>query len=135
MPGASLYFRFSDEKSATMAMELLREIGYEAAMVDQAQPGQQPILEVGVERADLASALEIAQAYGGQLWQAGEPGGQLDAIDAAYGLDEVMIPAHLVNEDLPDEPYRSDTYIDAFPERVTDLSNDDYNYFEPGVRL
>lgn len=135
MPGASLFFRFSDLKSATMALELLNELGYVAALVEQEDPGQPPTLEVGVERADLASALEITQAYGGQLWQAGEPGKQMDAIDAAYDLDEVIIPAHIVNEDLPDDPLRSDTIADSFPERVADLSNDDYNHFEPGVRL
>lgn len=118
MSSVPIVFRFQDDGSAALAYDTLLEIGYHAHQDEQ--EGQW-IVQVFVDHSELTSALEIAQAHGGELLLADEgitadegdedddsgvyiggdltdaAGGQL--FNTAYGLDMIPIPAHLVNED------------------------------------
>ncbi|KRE35021.1 hypothetical protein [Paenibacillus sp. Soil522] len=93
MPANSaLLFDFNDAQSAALACETLRELGYETVLHDDSR------MHVHLDGSDLTSALEIAQAHGGQLVEQSH----IDAAaltDSAYSLDAIAIPAHLVNED------------------------------------
>lgn len=135
MSTTPIYFQFSDKKSALLALDTLQEIGFRADMLEHRHPEHKPTLSVLVDRGDLTSALEIAQAHGGRLCETAdtlEP----EAYTSAYRLDEVPIPAHMVTEDLPEH------YMQGGPsdpggdeEDLFDPSRDDYNHFSPGVRL
>ncbi|WP_240414116.1 DNA/RNA helicase [Paenibacillus periandrae] len=115
MSSVPIVFRFQDDGAAALAYDTLLEIGYHAHQ--DVQEGQW-IVQVFVDHSELTSALEIAQAHGGELLLSGEgtagdedddsgvfiggnltdaAGGQL--FNTAYGLDMIPIPAHLVNED------------------------------------
>lgn len=95
---SAIWFQFEDQQSAGFAFDTLQELGYEPTI----HPGEQkPTLHIHVDRSDLTSALEIAQAHGGVLIEQSdiEDG---EAFNQAYRLDEVNIPAHVVNEDWPE---------------------------------
>ncbi|MEK3721503.1 DNA/RNA helicase [Paenibacillus sp. FSL H8-0034] len=115
MSSVPIVFRFQDDGAAALAYDTLLEIGYHAHQDEQ--EGQW-IVQVFVDHSELTSALEIAQAHGGELLLLDEgttgdedddsgvftggdltdaAGGQL--FNTAYGLDMISIPAHLVNED------------------------------------
>ncbi len=132
MSQASIAFRFADKRSAELAFDTLNELGYEPVF----HPGEpQPTLHIHVVEEDLTSALEIAQAHGGTLLETDAAGGT-DAYTAAYALDTVPIPAHVVNEDWTDDyaeaedGERADRAAEPF-----DPSAESYNHFPAGVRL
>ncbi|CAM3992024.1 hypothetical protein L1N85_04645 [Paenibacillus alkaliterrae] len=89
---SALLFDFNDAQSASLACETLQQLGYETVLHEGSR------MHVHLEGSDLTSALEIAQAHGGQLVeQARISQGALT--DTAYSLDAIAIPAHLVNEE------------------------------------
>lgn len=98
---APIYFQFADKKSALLALDTLQEIGFTAGMLEHRHPDHLPTLHVLVDRADLTSALEIAQAHGGQLCETADTV-EPEVYTSAYGLDSLRIPAHTVTEDLPE---------------------------------
>lgn len=94
---AAIQFQFADETSAHLAYETLQELGYEAVK-DNARATE---LHIHVENQDLASALEIAGAYGGMLQE--QKTMQELPFEAAYAVQDcIAIPAHVVNEDWAD---------------------------------
>lgn len=135
MSSAPIYFQFSDKKSALLALDTLQEIGFHADMLEHRHPEHKPTLSVHVDREDLTSALEIAQAHGGQLCDTAETL-EPEVYTSAYRLDELPIPAHTVTEDLPEQ------YLQGGPgdpardeEDIFDPSRDDYDHFSAGIRL
>ncbi|MFC5651881.1 hypothetical protein ACFPYJ_22715 [Paenibacillus solisilvae] len=89
----SLLFQFGDENMAAMAAQTLEELGYEPVI----RQGQE--VHIHLQGSDLTSALEIAQAHGGQLAMQ-SPITDTVITNDAYDLDAIQIPAHVVNEDL-----------------------------------
>ncbi|WP_127585376.1 hypothetical protein [Paenibacillus koleovorans] len=163
MSHVPMVFAFPESRSATLAYEMLAELGYH---VHQArQDGGQPCVQVFMESTELSSAMEVAQAYGGQLVeftddmlhahthdhehthrdhtdaQSAVTGGQL--YESAYGMDMIPIPAHLVNESDPgDYDYEGRSSVTAAshvpPEAEQndfDPSGHDYDGFDAGVHL
>ncbi|MEV5027263.1 hypothetical protein [Paenibacillus sp. LPE1-1-1.1] len=131
---SALLFDFNDAQSAALACETLKELGYETVLHDGSR------MHVHIEGSDLTSALEIAQAHGGQLAQQA----QIDAdamTDSAYSLDAIAIPAHLVNEDwiMSDEA----AYPDGLRNRDEDADFNEgflpdpgtYDHFSGDVRI
>ena len=89
-------FDFPDEHQASLAFSLLQELGYEPK-----RRGRE--VEIRLDGNDLVSAIEIAAAHGGELAGAGT--GAEDSLEAAYGLDEIPIPAHRVPHRVePEQP-------------------------------
>ncbi|MCS7459028.1 hypothetical protein N0M98_02635 [Paenibacillus doosanensis] len=140
MTGVPIFFEFENEQSAALARETLEELGYRTGWHNEMQ---HPTLHIHVERNDLTSALEIAQAHGGLLKDTYGALAESDAYAAAYNeTDYIPIPAHLVNEDLDakDEIGMSQSLGAGESDsgngaEVFDPSDDDYNYFDAGVRL
>lgn len=155
---APIYFQFPDKKSALLALDTLQEIGFTAQMLEHRHPDHRPTLQVLVEGADLTSALEIAQAHGGRLCET-EDTLEPEVYTSAYGLHGLPIPAHTVNEDLPeaylageggadtDDP-RGRTLEEALEDVAKnaaaqaadtsgpfDPSEDDYDHFSAGVHM
>lgn len=133
MSHVPMIFQFKDRHAASLAHDTLTEIGYHVHMADR---GDQPVVQVFVDHSELTSALEIAQAHGGDLLPAEEQtyasaadvdtSGEGQLYNMAYGMDMVPIPAHLVNEDAgADAPLSSDF----------DPSGDDYDGFDAGVHM
>jgi hypothetical protein len=122
MNHAALMFQFPDESQARLAGETLQELGYEP---QQHEGGR---LHIHVQDEDLTSALEIVQCYAGQLMEHA-PAEVVDITDIAYGMGDIPIPAHTVNEDW-EEGYRSLSTED--PEESPPFVTDDgtYNHFE-----
>lgn len=90
---SAILFEFNDTGSAALASETLQQLGYETVLHEDNQ------LHIHMDGNDLTSALEIAQAHGGQLVeQTAITSSSLT--DSAYALDAISIPAHIVNEDL-----------------------------------
>lgn len=96
MDSNAIFFEFADEFSAHQAYDTLTELDYDAVLHDDAS---QPSLHLHIEKSDLASALQIAQSHGGRLME--QPSGLTDAEahNYAYAMEDIPIPAHLVNED------------------------------------
>lgn len=90
---SAIIFDFPDGNSTQSAFQLLLELGYDPVRHSHTR------LHIHVEAEDLTSALEIVQAYGGQLVKQEALADQVVA-NTAYGLDDIIIPAHIVNEDL-----------------------------------
>jgi len=99
MKRAALMFQFPDEYQAIMAGETLKDLGYEP------QQHGGGLLHIHVQNEDLTSALEIVQCYAGQLMEHASAE-VVDVTDIAYGMDDIRIPAHTVNEDWEDN-YRA----------------------------
>ena len=89
----AILFDFPDEHNTHSAYQLLLELGYDPMKHSETR------LHIHVEAEDLTSALEIAQAYGGVLVEQQRMEEELIA-STAYGLNDIVIPAHMVNEDL-----------------------------------
>jgi len=75
-------FEFPDAESARKANETLKEFDYETQLTGE---DACRLLFLHDSRHDLVSSLEIAQIHGGRLIE-----------------QEISVPAHLVNEDLPE---------------------------------
>lgn len=135
MSDSPIFFEFDEERSALLALDMLEELGYRPRMTDGTG---KPALHIHVEKQDVTSALEIAQAYGGRLTDRveGVTDGMADgdAYSLAYDLNEgIRIPAHVVTEDFT-EQY-------AHPSGGTGLTDDfnpveeTYDGFSAGVHL
>lgn len=66
MPAPTIKFRFDHLSAARSAYDTLEELGYRPERL-----GDGRMIKVHVERADITSALEIAQAFGGELCESG----------------------------------------------------------------
>lgn len=94
-----IFLKFGGEREAELALEMLRELGYPCGMTEQKD---NTVIHVHVDNQDLVSALEIAQAYGGSI--VNDSGAEVvQMFDYAYTLNEIPIPAHIVNEDLEED--------------------------------
>lgn len=120
MNRAALMFQFPDESQARLAGETLMDLGYEP---QQHEGGR---LHIHVQDEDLTSALEIVQCYAGQLLEHA-PAEVVVVTDLAYGMDDIRIPAHTVNEDWEDSYLRAGQSSDSDPEEQ-DFSPDDGSY-------
>lgn len=145
MTGAPIFFEFENEKSARLAQEMLEELGYPTGIHDETT---RPTLHIQVERNDLTSALEIAQAHGGSLKEMEGFATESETYAMAYNeADYIPIPAHFVNEDweetyatnldggLPDTGAAAGESDSGNGAEVFDPSEDDYSHFDAGVRL
>lgn len=139
MSDAPIYFRFPDDEAARLALDTLGELGYHAhPSADRAGPA----LEVFVLAEDLTSLLEIVQAYGGLLYERSPDDREERLYQAAYPMEGIPIPAHVVNEDWA-EGYAegagadADAFGGAEPDEgsLPDPSGDGYDHFPPGIRL
>ncbi|MCD9024510.1 hypothetical protein [Cohnella silvisoli] len=115
---AALMFQFPDESQARLAGETLEDLGYEPQLHEGGR------LHIHVEDEDLTSALEIVQCYAGQLMEHA-PAEVVHVTDIAYGMDDIPIPAHTVNEDW-EEAYQVADSDNA--ERKPSFSTDDGSY-------
>ncbi|GAA3409967.1 hypothetical protein ACFFNY_30950 [Paenibacillus hodogayensis] len=139
MSQVPIYFEFSEQATASLALDTLGELGYHAHV--QTIRGT-PVIQLFIEHNDLTSALEIAQAYGGLLLDTEQGDAYADSYASAYELDAVPIPAHVVNEDWPESYYTGESAGLSAPlederdglERF-DPSGDDYDRFSAGVRV
>jgi hypothetical protein len=113
-----IYFQFVDQKSALQAFDTLQELEYNVEMLDHDHAEHLPTLLLYVDQCDLTSALEIAQAHGGRLIEGKQTSQELDVLTSAYGLDNISIPAHVVND-----------------EEIFDPAEGDYDHFPAGIRL
>lgn len=141
MSSAPLCFQFDSQKEAILARDTLEEIGYR---ISGHSHSDKPVLHVIVDRHDLTSALEIAQAHGGTLVQVGNSPNETEGFAMAYDMEGLIpIPAHLVNEDLiENEPDVSASAYDnrssgAYNDKreLFDPSGDDVNGFDAGIHM
>lgn len=123
-------FEFDTPEAAAQAADTLQELGYKT----------RASLNIFIDRGDLTSALEIAQAYGGQMAHSSEYQEER-LVASAYemdNMDNVAIPAHVVNEDFPEnylQPELSSHYEDNVGTEELDPSGDEYDHFSAGVHL
>ncbi|UHA74932.1 DNA/RNA helicase [Paenibacillus sp. 481] len=146
MQEAAIRFQFPDAASAKLAFDTLQELGYTPVFDEDSSEqadasASSRILHVHVDNRDLTSAFEIAEAFGGQLIEEAALT-ESSIMNAAYGLDMISIPAHLVNEDWVD----NDNYVRVDP-TGDDLSHrdeeafgwhddeDTTNHFEGGIHM
>jgi hypothetical protein len=133
----AVLFEFSHSTSADAAYATLLELGYKPVRNGSGQ------LHIHLNRGDLTSALEIAMAHGGYLLD--QVGIREDAMFcSAYDTDAIPIPAHIVNEDMADVPYGTDTSgaaqdlsmtgADGEPGNEFLPQHDDYGFFSGDVR-
>ncbi|TNJ65853.1 hypothetical protein FE784_13105 [Paenibacillus hemerocallicola] len=139
MSQAPIYFEFPDSAAAAIALDTLTELGYHAHATGQ--EGKAGV-QLYIDHNDLTSALEIAQANGGNLLDTDTTPAETESYSMAYDLDSVPIPAHVVNEDWPESYYTSagGGTIGSADENgadpdLFDPSGDDYDRFSAGVRL
>lgn len=126
---SAIMFDFSESGSAEMARQLLLELGYDPVMHNATR------MHIHVEGGDLTSALEIAQAHGGQLVEQSDIAEEA-ITNSAYSLDAITIPAHVVNEDwieAEDAHNRDDAAAMAEDEFVPDAG--DYNHFSGDIHI
>ncbi len=95
MKHAALLFQFPADSQAMLAAETLEELGYEPQLHEGGR------LHIHVQNEDLTSALEIVQCCSGHLLEHA-PAEAVTVTDFAYGMDDIPIPAHTVNEDWVD---------------------------------
>jgi len=117
--------QFREEDDTKLAMNALNELGYIAGMFDY---GGKATLHVHVDNQDLTSALEIVQAYGGDLIEVNQ--GEVDKqYNEAYNLDTIPIPAHFVNE------IGEDIDQDTSDNVNTLVADDAISGFDAGIHL
>jgi hypothetical protein len=121
MNHAALMFQFQDESQARLAGETLQDLGYEPQLHEGGR------LHIHVQNEDLTSALEIVQCYAGQLMEHA-PAEVIDVTDIAYGMGDIPIPAHTVNEDWEDHYRSSEPASDQ--ERRFSPDDGTYDHFE-----
>ena len=142
MSSTPIFFQFATNQEAYMALDTLEELGYRSSLHTEMHA---PTVHVIVDGNDLTSALEIAQAHGGQLIEVEGAPSEADAYAMAYDPDGMIpIPAHLVNEDewTDEEPQTaSSAYTNlssgAYNDENAkfDPSGDDYDGFDAGLHL
>ncbi|MGW9125281.1 hypothetical protein ACWGPW_09790 [Paenibacillus chitinolyticus] len=161
MSDTPIFFEFTQERDMRLAYDTLFELGYRPGV--SASEGK-PTLHIHVEGQDLASAMQIAQAHAGELIDAPPAGAvgcsEPEAYAAAYDLDTIRIPAHLIQD--PEEDASEGTPAaagggdglgagyDAYsgaagaagadgsyeePQRQFDPSEDDLDQFSAGIHL
>jgi hypothetical protein len=118
MESVLIYFQFIHQKAALQAFDTLQELNYDVKWLDHEHKEHLPTLSLNLNQCDLTSALEITQSHGGVLVEGKQSTPTLDVITSAYKLDEIAIPAHVVND-----------------EEMMDPSDGDYDHFPAGVRL
>ncbi|MHA6482990.1 hypothetical protein ACX1C1_13920 [Paenibacillus sp. strain BS8-2] len=126
---SAILFDYSDDSSAAMARELLQELGYDPVMHGDTR------MHIHVDGGDLTSALEIAQAHGGQLVEQADIAEET-VTNTAYALDAITIPAHVVNEDWIDAEgahNRDDDEACTNDEFLPDAG--EYNHFSGDVHI
>lgn len=126
---SAILFDFSDVGSAAMARDLLQELGYDPVMHGESR------MHIHVDGEDLTSALEIAQAHGGQLVEQSHIAEEA-VTNTAYSLDAITIPAHVVNEDwidAEDARNRDDDATYANDEFLPDPGT--YNHFSGDIHI
>lgn len=98
----AIRFSFPNPSSAYNAFDTLQELGYEPVVDEE---GEHPTLHIHVERSDVRSALEIAQAHGGEMLDTASVGDpeRLVAANPGFDVSGVDIPAHAINEDFTDD--------------------------------
>jgi hypothetical protein len=132
MSDAPIFFEFDQDRSAYLALDTLQELGYRPDFVEGAG---KPTLHIHVDKQDLTSALEIAQACGGKLTERVDGLQDGEAYSLAYDLNEgIAIPAHVVTEDFT-ESYAHPSPDAYGPPDAYDLSGETYDGFSPGVHL
>jgi hypothetical protein len=131
MNNVPIYFQFADRKAAYQAFDTLQELEFNVHWIEHDQPDPRSIIQIVMEGNDLTSALEIAQSHGGVLLEEDHAGQEADIFTAAYSLDQIQIPAHVVTEDLSDR-YMGYT---GGAEGAGNTAETDYDHFPAGVRL
>jgi hypothetical protein len=133
MQEASITFQFPDFKSAVTALDTLEELGYESSHHETSCGN---VVHIHMERNDITSALEIAQAHGGALMEQATPENEI--YQSAYSMDAIRIPAHTVNEDWTEdyanqtnEVNQQNAVEDAYD--VSDLVDESYNHFSADI--
>ncbi|AFC27420.1 hypothetical protein PM3016_450 [Paenibacillus mucilaginosus 3016] len=138
MNSAPITFEFESRKAALLAMDTMEELGYRTALHDEPQ---KPLLHVIVDKGDITSALEIAEAHGGRLIETADFPNEPAVFAMAYDPDGgIIIPAHLVG---PDEVDISAAAYGGGPgsaytnedDDTFDPSREDYNGFDAGIHL
>ncbi|QYR22694.1 hypothetical protein KZ483_07030 [Paenibacillus sp. sptzw28] len=104
----ALLFQFPDEAAAALASDTMQELGYDPVIRQNRE------VHIHLHGSDLTSALEIAQALGGQL-AVNSPIGDNAAFNIVYDMDAIRIPAHVVNEDWVAREERPDQPFDGAP--------------------
>ncbi|MGG2198039.1 MULTISPECIES: hypothetical protein [Paenibacillus] len=142
MTHTPIFFQFETNQEAYMALDTLEELGYKVSLHTETKS---PVLHVIVDRNDLTSALEVAQAHGGRLLEGQASPSEISTYAMAYDPDGLIpIPAHFVNEVEPDEAEvhlsasaysnrSSGAYKDE-PAKF-DPSGEDYDGFDAGIHL
>ena len=88
----ALLFQFADSRTASLACDTFEELGYDPVFQQEHE------VHIHMRGDDLTSALEIAQAHGGQLAvQSSIP--DIVLTNELYQMENITIPAHVVNED------------------------------------
>ncbi|WP_308638318.1 hypothetical protein [Paenibacillus silvisoli] len=126
----ALFFQFGDHNSASLASNTLQELGYDPVIQQDAG------VHIHLHGSDLTSALEIAQAHGGQLSvQSSIP--DIELTNDAYNMESITIPAHVVNEDLIAQDEAQDglkNWDDDAPQEDSFFPDDgSYGYFSGDV--
>ncbi|WP_028596680.1 hypothetical protein [Paenibacillus assamensis] len=134
MHQAVIRFRFGTSSATQLAQDTLSELGYDAVIEPSGD-----CLHIHIERQDLTSALEIAEAHGGQLIEEA-PLTETAVMSSAYGIDCIPIPAHIVNEDWVDresystiDPTGDD--LSHRDEEATGWNDEHTNQFQGGIHL
>lgn len=120
MSDSPILFQFPDAKSAKIALDTLLELNYHAHLAEREK---KPTIHIFVDQNDLTSALEIAQANGGCLTASALNDREEDYYNTAYRIDNVPIPAHLINEDWVEEG------------KENDWDDENYANFPAGIRF
>lgn len=133
-------FHFTTEEAAALAQDTLEELGYRVGSYEE---GGRFSLHIHVDQGDLTSALEIAQAHGGELAAVSGAYDVVQTYTMAYDPEGgVPIPAHFVQEaeddaELSASRYRnvsSGAYEDG-KVGESDPSGDHYDRFDAGLHL
>ena len=120
----ALMMEFREERTAALAADTFRELGYEPR---QHGGGR---LHIHVRGEDLTSALEIMQSCGGRIVERA-PAEDLSLTEVAYDLDAIPIPAHTVNEDWEDAYLTGVAESEPSPGEGRSPADDgSYNHFD-----
>ncbi|CAM3057233.1 DNA/RNA helicase [Paenibacillus sediminis] len=119
MQETAITFQFPDPYSANQALDTLQELGYRPVHASYGNA-----LHVHMDHQDITSMLEIAQAHGGVIMNA-QSLSQDNLLYGEMGVDDIPIPAHVVNEDFS-ELYSSDK---AEQSRGSNTDHDENNHF------
>ncbi|MBM7567726.1 hypothetical protein [Paenibacillus sacheonensis] len=127
-----LLFQFADSNAASLASGTFQELGYDPVI----QQGSE--VHIHMRGDDITSALEIAQSHGGQLTvESSIP--EISLTNEAYRMENITIPAHVVNEDWIAQEETPDSlrnHDDDAPEADEFFPDDgSYGYFSGDVHI